>query len=128
VNVDLNDPIVVLELLTTAVDEQGSDYVYYSDHDDSRGCEYFVDGKSACIVGRVFDYADVNFDFSSEINTKYGTSRANDSEIFSLAPYVGITNPEVVEILRAAQNAQDTGETWGDALLAAFGNEDDKDA
>lgn len=113
-----------IELLQRAVAEKGDSYVYEKEL-GLFPCRYFNNqGTPSCIVGHVFDYVGLltviddsrNY---SQVNGTIGGSGQRVmpepiAEAFSDASFVA---------LQAAQDAQDDGKTWGEALIAAKGIE-----
>lgn len=121
------------ELIRRAVREKGADYVYTETPGED--CHYFedenrqtlVDGadptqvKPGCIVGHVLAYK--GFDPAADPDK---ARLIENFDVFALAgvnPHgdvdptrVVIEAPrEVVQMLKAAQNCQDEGHTWGEA-------------
>lgn len=97
----------VLRLMEAVVNKMGADYVY---PERELGCQYVRDGQPSCIVGHVLVEAGVPVD---EIGKHEGRSA------WAMAPDVtpwGDKGTPVIEALDAAQHAQDTGSTWGEAL------------
>lgn len=107
-----------LELLERAVVLKGAAYVYRPEtlHVDGAGeiyrdgdCVYVEDGEPSCIVGHVIAYAGGNLaDVEEGALPNSALSRAG-VEFTDNAYYV----------LRAAQNRQDAGGTWGSSLACA---------
>lgn len=108
-----------LELLERAVQEQGTDHTAFCEYmfsDWNEDTNEVVFTGPQCIVGYVVHYLDESDSTLEMLNSDYQGSRVNSVHFANL----GIeTELGVVEILDAAQYAQDGGETWGEALEAA---------
>lgn len=105
-----------VDLLKLAVEERGADYVYPRSNRDAfdSGCVYFEGTTPSCIVGHVLAYKDVD-----GLDLRY----ANEIGIANLASFVDnidlVIDERTVSLLEKAQDAQDSGKTWGEALAAA---------
>ena len=108
-----------LELLERAVEEQGADHTAH--------CEYmvgqYVDDSDEvvftgpqCIVGFVVHYLDESDSTLEMLNSDYQGCRVVAVNFDELGVK---TELGVVELLDAAQLAQDEGLVWGEALEAA---------
>lgn len=112
----------VIELLEQAVNERGEHYI--DPQADSGSCTYATYSPSGelvpgCIVGMVL----------SKAGYEVGMLELWDSEVSGLTP---LDTPEEIKAktsvevdskalfaLRTAQERQDTGKSWGDAMRAA---------
>lgn len=111
-----------LELLIDVVDAAGDDFVYHKqdmsdihgvqDHLPSKGCRYAVNDQPSCLVGHVLYRSGVAVDALNRLD-KVGVS-AHALRDFGLE-----VDQDAGDVLVAAQEAQDRGHTWGDALDAA---------
>ena len=104
-NIDLNDPDVVVDLLDDIV--AGKEGFIYNPGLKER-CRYFDNGSPSCIVGHVIDWAGIEFD-----------PDFNVTSFHLIADHLGVANPLTVKMLREAQAKQDNGGTWGAARDAA---------
>lgn len=94
-------------LLARAVEEKGADYVY---PEFETGCSYLDgEGNPSCLVGFVLTYAGVS---GFEIENCEGTQAAE--VVGSIFPD---TEDRVRAALRAAQQVQDNGGTWAEAVV-----------
>jgi hypothetical protein len=104
--IELND---ALNALRKVVAERGEDFVYEG------SCVYQFEGQPACIVGHVLAHLLPEWWRSTEI-VKQNLSAFQLSQC-------GLATADAADALEAAQVAQDTGLTWGEALEAAERNE-----
>lgn len=104
----------VIEKLEEVVAEYGEDYVYQrpdgKDLTGGDGCMYVHGDKPGCIAAQVF--------------VKLGTpleslKRYEGKQAMAVAKAVGGFTPRAAFTLRAAQDAQDSGKTWGAAVKQA---------
>lgn len=94
-------------LLVRAIEEKGADYVY--PRPNAGQCYYFHDtNEPGCLIGTVLAY--LGFD-SSEVREGCSASE-------NIPGLIPITPMEVTDALFHAQEMQDTGSTWGQALIA----------
>jgi hypothetical protein len=104
----------VTDLIEGAVALKGEDYVYPIAVDGEStewgGCDYVRDGQPSCIVGHVLVAAGVP---PEQLSRHEGTSASN--VVRSLKPEWG---EEVGVALDSAQELQDSGSTWSEALKA----------
>ena len=104
-----------VELLQRAVAEKGADYVYDPDsaNPGSYGCAYFQqDGTPSCLVGHVIAYKGL---------TKGLLGVWNGSDVDLLVERGFLDLDERAQWLLAnAQNLQDNGKSWGEALDGAI--------
>lgn len=104
--------------LQRAVEAHGSDFVYPDEWRNNSGrdlnigmCQYVHEGQPACIVGQVF--AQLGHD----------VTKLDDcfSEPRTAGRRLGIEmDDEAAMVLWTAQDKQDEGETWGNAVLDAI--------
>lgn len=125
-------------LIRRAVREKGEDYIYAEVPGED--CHYFEDEnkhtvadgaeptkvKPGCIVGHILAYK--GFDPAADPEV---ARRIENFDVYALAgvsPYGGSVDPDrvvieaprdVVQMLKAAQNCQDDGHTWGEAARQA---------
>jgi hypothetical protein len=105
-----------MELLREVVAEKGSDYV--DETQSTRGCVYTHEGKPSCLIGHVlhrFGYSVENlhgFDMRGEY---IGSNGIHEIIKDRLVP----ADDVALKTLRAAQEEQDDGMPWGDALAEA---------
>lgn len=92
------------DLLARAVAEKGEDYVYPEEEKDGVGCHYFYEGRPSCIIGHVLSYLGMT------------EGPEGSGAIFALRR-LGFSPAEEYAAV-AAQESQDAGRTWGDALAA----------
>lgn len=93
-------------LLERAVQERGANFVYTTDFEN--GCVYTHHGRPSCMVGLALVRAGAD---ASDFENFQGAAA-------SFLPGLGGTAAGLV--LQDAQLAQDTGETWGQALHVAY--------
>jgi hypothetical protein len=109
-----------LVFLEKALGEKGADYVYtlggrdvktYNEQNShTMRCQYFEDGQPSCLVGHVLSYMGYNERVVPE----------HDSASNVVNTVLGIsTGIDVLQALDKAQELQDTGYTWGEAVEAA---------
>jgi len=102
------------------VQERGADYVDRN-ADTYEACEYAYNGEPGCIVGHVFSYVGIDPTKVREggvfevIDLEYGV-QAKHAEIIPDSPAF---SDGARSVLAAAQHAQDSGRTWGEALDTA---------
>lgn len=100
----------VTRLMETAVNMKGPDYVYRVP-DDRGACVYINDGQPSCLVGHVLVAAGVPVE------------RLEVWEDTAAREVVGHLGPDdwdydLGEALNRAQETQDSGAPWGEALAA----------
>lgn len=103
----------VLEALNEVVAEFGEDYVYerrnQNNHLGMSGrCVYVHNGAPDCLAGKVLRKLGLTLE---QLSQQEGNGCTNFSAYFSR---------DVLSVLRAAQEQQDTGATWGVARDKAF--------
>ena len=114
-------PAKAVELVEQAVARRGNDYVYPEDwkNPETNRCRYLnEDGTPACIVGDIFAaegwfWGQAETVIHSEVN--YSSMR----DLLTLLGKEGELSENVIDVLEAAQSAQDHGDTWGTALTKA---------
>lgn len=108
-----------LELLIDIVDQYGEDTVYEKVplnvggtiiYSQGVGCRYQVNGQPSCLVGHVLARAGVSTEALEDMDAS-GLSIINS--------YAAVGDTDARAVLQAAQSAQDTGATWGEALKNA---------
>jgi hypothetical protein len=125
-----------LTQLRNAVEDRGADYVYPGTDPDSGGvtCRYFADYEvptgefgqdgdnphpPACIVGHALSQLGVTYEDVTAVKTARNlTNTASARALLPALPGLDVT-PEALEAFADAQDAQDCGLTWGDAITAA---------
>ena len=133
---------VALELLRKARNEKGGNYTYEPLERDSGGtCVYTTpDNEPSCIVGHALAYAGVPIsvlhaiDYGGATVTLKSDYDEYERTFEASLDDTPINGPEVldwlerngyelssgaVDLFRAAQAAQDAGNTWGEAILRA---------
>jgi len=104
----------VIEAMTAAVEARGRDYVYQR-LGEMLACRYVLDGRASCLVGDTLARCGVPLaELAKWEYTHVGRL------LYMLRRSGAITyETRVMDVLRAAQQRQDDGSTWGDALDAA---------
>lgn len=103
----MKDETYALELLERAVAERGDGYNYRKEFGAS--CRYELHGQPACIVGLV-----AHLDGISMVTMRTCEGRTADVVMRAF----GFTR-RAGDLLFIAQQVQDRGGTWGDALIEA---------
>lgn len=126
-----------LTLIRTAVEDRGADYTY-PDTAEFEGadvtCRYFADegteadefGQTAenphppaCIVGHALSQLGVTYEDMQAVYVPNGNpNTASARTLLRRLPGLDVT-PEAEEVFAEAQDMQDGGRTWGDALARA---------
>lgn len=114
-----------LELLTEAVNDKGTDYVYANDED--LGCQYFhvADDEPGCLVGQALHRAGVSVEQLIRMNSAEGVDIDETSigELYGSSEGTQIfgfnLTHDAIEAFRSAQWCQDTKMSWGAALSRA---------
>lgn len=103
-----------LAALEAVVAEGGEDYVYPDEEKDHDGmCRYVrKDGTPSCIVGHVVTLLDP--ELLPLLATKEGAAALS----LGFPDKLHFTN-QAAQVLDAAQQEQDNGKTWGEALAYA---------
>lgn len=112
----------VLTGLEAVVDEFGEGFVYQRVATDyGSGCFYVKNGEPDCIVAKFLTNLGVelhHLEFGDSAN--FGTAVAADELLERLEGFEVLKSSSRARYaLRAAQRAQDSGHTWGDALSVA---------
>ena len=103
----INTAREALELLEKAVATRGEDFVYQK---RLGGCLYVYQGKPDCLIGvALIDFAGWPLSDLERFCPVASVARE----------FPGRIGADAVAVLQAAQDAQDAGETWGQALRAA---------
>jgi hypothetical protein len=115
------DAARAITLLREVVAEKGADYRYQKVKSwGSLACLYVHDGSCSCLVGHALHHAGVP---TSELNALdfYGNDDGDTgiAQVYGRLPDRFQLTGHAVEVLAAAQNAQDDGLSWGEALSAA---------
>lgn len=113
-----------LELLAAEVRTEGPQFVYkraqrLDDNGDIEGvaCRYVENDNPSCLVGRVLFRAGVHIEVIRGLDFQWeGVSESIREAYFPDDVYL---TDDAREVLQAAQTAQDSGLTWGEALRAA---------
>lgn len=117
-SVKIVGPKKALALLKKQVKKNGEDFIYSKVNDGygNPGCVYFDPRTKSpsCIVGHVLADLGVTFD---ELDS-YDLNSDTDVASLVVEEFLAIS-PATMKVLAAAQVAQDTGRTWGDALKEA---------
>jgi hypothetical protein len=111
----LSTPQQAYDLLKRAVQERGPDFRYRDAFPGSEntGCKYVVDGAPACLVGLAFERARI--DLSPFAQAPFLNGKGIDAVLRDLDVNVRATSAASAALL-LAQQAQDAGSTWGEAL------------
>lgn len=106
-----------LELLHAAVDERGQDYVYPRAQRGDR-CYYVHDDKPDCLVAEVLHRAGVTIDQLITFGDHAEQGVASAAQLIDALRAQDILEVGVGTrmVLVDVQNAQDGGDTWGEAL------------
>jgi hypothetical protein len=112
---DVIDAAKAVELIEKAVEQNGADYVDpYAK--ESGGCRYaHDDGTPGCIVGTAYFIAGATV----EQLVRMDGDLSLDIRGFTSDELPAETARDAREVFAAAQEAQDHGKTWGEALDAA---------
>lgn len=108
----------VLDAAREAVNEKGSDYIYKRVGD---GCTYSdTEGNPSCLVGHVIFKLDPEAfkKLAREELDAHESNNVDDLEFNEWIPVNFWTN-DALKAMRFAQDRQDAGEIWGNALYAA---------
>lgn len=99
----------IRKLILKAIDEKGEDYVYPAElREEFDTCLYFTpDGAPACIIGHVLAYKGIEATYDIEGQSAYDVLRSCWPEPLPAAVLIAATQ---------AQQTQDGGGTWADAL------------
>lgn len=110
---------VAYDLLKAVVDERGGGYVYDTEEHD--GCRYADDdGQPACLIGHVLSHLGVLDAIEARHQAETIGAAPVKDVVYSAAAGRGIRITDFAfDVWAAAQDVQDKGEPWGDALRAA---------
>jgi hypothetical protein len=110
----------VLKLLEQVTAEKGTDYRYPEElFLKSNVCVNFTsDGQPSCIVGHVLPKLGVDYEIAVAYEIDGGSSAASTVRTLEEYGHTGFTH-EALAALATAQNFQDFGWTWGEAVEAA---------
>lgn len=114
-NVVYLDADRALELMREVVVEFGEDYVYPAGgfEENLASCVYVRDGQCSCLVGHVLHRAGATLEQLQELDNAW------DPEINRVEfDWLRLTE-DARHALTEAQDEQDQGHTWGDALTRA---------
>lgn len=128
-----------VDLLRMAVETKGEDYQY--EQPDGTGCFYTLPGNTApsCIVGHALAYAGVPLDVLHAIDFggviredpdfpgeeyeesgSLGDTTANNEDVIAWLERNGaVLDREAIDVFHKAQQWQDDGIAWGEAVAAA---------
>lgn len=107
-----------LEALRTAVKGR-EDYVYpWWEAGGSRACKYVRDGAPSCLVGHALHALGIPLDTLTVLDSYQNGSGVAAGTLPQHLPS-GTLTVEAAGVFGAAQTAQDTGESWGEALASA---------
>lgn len=132
-----------LSLLRNAVEDRGADYVYPGTAETLGAdvtCRYFADegvgaddfgqtaenpNPPACIVGHALSQLGVTYADVMATRVVHGeTNTASARLLLRALPGLDVT-PEAEQLFVSAQDSQDGGYTWGDAVKYAQTNNND---
>jgi hypothetical protein len=117
----ITTPAQALDFLSQAVQMRGRDFVYTKrllPDSDQPVCRYAWSGQPDCLIGLTLSLAGWTPDMLERLdqyepNVFSGLSIGWIKEIEDFIPLIHLLAAKTLAI---AQNAQDTGETWGEAL------------
>jgi len=104
----------VIEAMTAAVEARGRDYVYRR-LSEVPACRYVLDGRASCLAGDTLARCGVPLAELARWEHAHAGRLLAELRMSGVITY----EPRVVAVLRAAQQRQDYGSTWGVALDAA---------
>ncbi|MGV9364498.1 hypothetical protein [Amycolatopsis sp. NPDC003731] len=111
---DTIDAAKAVELIELAVEQNGADYVD-PNSDGPNGCFYVSGGECSCIVGTAYGLAGATVEQVLRMDDMYGGPiEYMPDDVLPID-----TAPGAIAVFAAAQEAQDNGKTWGEALAAA---------
>lgn len=102
-----------VELLHQVIDEFGAGYVYATD--DGGHCFYVTAGKPACLVAQVLARGGVPLEGLADLDAQSCSDVSSQAVRFE-----AWAEPDAVVLLANAQDQQDGGATWGNALEFAL--------
>lgn len=123
-NTTVIDADMAIALLERAVQEMGADHVYQRVHGEfdrigeATMCAYQHDGRPSCIVGHALSYAGVTIEQLREMDEAADEVTSVEALYGDDLLPVEMTD-DAVTVFEAAQQAQDNGAPWGEALEAA---------
>lgn len=105
-----------LALLRQAVELKGEDYIDPSAYSTANSCQYVTpDGFPSCIVGHALMIAGIGPHAFTDMNQEDISQVAQELEFRGLADF----DEDAVRTLFVAQDVQDSGDIWGEALRQA---------
>jgi len=118
---DQIDAARALELLRQAVALKGADYVYKpSDLETTDlNCVYVRDGRPACLVATALHVAGVPISVLSDMDAAFHVIGDTSFDVVCSTPGLPSFITPAVEVLRAAQQLQDSGMPWGHVVDVA---------
>lgn len=107
--------------LRAVVFEAGPDYVYKRVEAYGLGgaCVNFHNGQPSCIVGQVFGLLGLTAEKAEELGVAGTTIALISCELLNRSDFEWSFTPAAVGVLMTAQDYQDSGSSWGQALQAA---------
>lgn len=108
------DKAKALELLTLAVNERGEDYEY--DKGERSWCTYERGGKPSCLVALALSYAGVTV---AQLVTMDAEEHPRFSDLVHEDRLPVEVSDDAARVFAVAQESQDQGDTWGEALKHA---------
>lgn len=121
-NTTVIDADMAIALLERAAQEKGADHVYKrvpsgSDiHGEASMCNYEHNGRPSCIVGHALHYAGVTIEQLRKMDSDLKVSSIDMLYAEDLLP-IEMTD-DAADLFKAAQDAQDEGMPWGEAVAA----------
>jgi hypothetical protein len=109
---------VAEHLLLQSVADRGADYLYPKDSDGS--CNYVRDGAASCLVGQALYHAGLPIDRLAEFD-EGGLTPANEFSKELLRDGYTLTQ-RAAKLFQLAQELQDDGVPWGEAVARAIEN------
>lgn len=112
-----------LSLLNAAIAEKGEDYKYPKNPSVFGGCVYFDPDtrQPSCIIGHVLAYLGLTAE-DMEIDSPLPDIDSRNALAFASLVEEGdiqVDSPRTEALLQVAQEQQDQGSSWGDAVAAA---------
>lgn len=107
--------------LRTVVFEAGPDYVYKRVEAYGLGgaCVNFHNGEPSCIVGKVFSLLGLTAEKAEEFNVAGMAIASTSCERLNRSDFEWKFSNAAIGVLVTAQDCQDGGMSWGQALKAA---------
>lgn len=107
----------LIEKLEECVNERGADYVYLTKAgnppDGGSGCDYVRNGQPSCLIGCAVHKLGVSVEELA--SHELATAVSLFTRLWPNLRYDSL----VVRVAQTAQNKQDNGKTWGEALTTA---------